>query len=419
MTLTPYKPSTFVFFYILGLLHVAPLLGDDWPQFRGPGGQGHHTTSKELPKHWSETESVTWKVPISGLGWSSPVVSGEEIWLTTAIEEERSLRALCIHVDTGDITHDIEVFAPEELVVKHARNSHATPTPVIGHKHVFVHFGTYGTAALDRETGEVAWRNEDLVLEHQWGPGSSPILVEDRLVFNCDGMKRRYVVALDARTGEIAWKTERSIPINKGGHYRKAFSTPLQVESNGELAIVSTGANQVSAYAARSGQELWTAEFNGYASVSTPVTSRNLVLITTGYGDKSLIAIHTESIEGRKAGDIAWKTGRSAPIIPSPIAVDGAIYVTSDDGILQCLDANSGESLWKTRLSGNFASSPTYAGGYLYFHNDRGETFVIEPDQKQLKLEATNQLDSNIQASMAVVDTSIFIRTASSLYRID
>ena len=397
-------------------LHAATVA--DWPQFRGPGGQGHHMAVAELPVQWSETKGVSWKVPVSGLGWSSPVVRDEEVWITTAIDETRSLRALCFDLRTGKVQHDVEVFRPNELVVKHDRNSHATPTPVIGNKRVYVHFGTYGTAALDRATGDIIWKNNDIVLEHQWGPGSSPVLQGKLLIVNCDGMKLRYVSALDTETGEMVWKVERSIPIDKGGHYRKAFSTPLLMKSDDRLVAISTGANQVSAYDVTSGQEQWNTEFNGYAAVSTPVSWGDMIFITTGYGDHSLLAIHGQSKDGHRAGDIAWKANRGAPIIPSPIAVHGSVYFSSDDGILQCLNAKTGSVQWRQRLDGNFASSPTYAGGHLYFHNDKGETFVLKANSKKMQLVSTNKLDGNIQASMAVAGESLIIRTDSHLYRI-
>ena len=391
----------------------------DWPAFRGPDGQGHSDEAVEIPLRWSEQENVRWKTRIQGSGWSSPVVAGNEVWVTSAIEEERSLRVICLDVKTGKVIHDLEVLRPEELVVKHERNSHATPTPIVADEHVFAHFGTYGTVAIDRATAEIVWKNQEHMLQHQWGPGSSPVLADKLLLFNCDGMEQRYVAAIDVTTGKQAWKSERSVAIDKGGHYRKAFSTPLLMSINDRPAFVSTGANQVSAYDAETGEELWTAQFNGYAAVTMPILAEGLLFVTTGYGDRSLLAIHPETTDEHQAGDIAWSTNRAVPIIPSPIAVAGRIYMVNDSGILQCLDARTGDLHWRQRLPGGFGASPTFAGGRLYFHNDQGSTFVLDPAQEEFHLLATNELDGNIQASLAVADNALFLRTESHVYRID
>lgn len=410
-------------FLLLGaiLLQTTAIYAGDhaWPQFRGPDGQGHGPEGSRFPTRWSEQQNIAWKVELPGLGWSSPVVDGQEIWLTTAMDAQHSLRAICIDAQTGDTRHSIEVFHPDELVVKHERNSHATPTPVIGEGHVFVHFGTYGTAAIARKTGELVWKNQEHRLKHQWGPGSSPIQHDQLLIFNCDGMEKRYVVALDTKTGETVWRTERSVPIDKGGHFRKAFSTPLITRQGDRQAVISTGANQVSAYEPQTGQELWTHEFYGYAAVTRPVLSQGLLFVTTGYGDHGLLAIHSEDTRRGKAGDLAWSTKNAAPIIPSPIAVGESLYVVNDNGILQCLHAETGKLQWRQRLAGNFAASPTYIGGRLYFHNDRGETFVIQPDEKEYRQVAVNSLNGNIQASLAAVDDALLLRTESHLYRIE
>ena len=232
--------------FVVLILALVPALcraGDSWPQFRGPDGQGH-ADATELPITWSETENIAWKTSIVGRGWSSPVIQGETIWLTTALDSGRSLFAIAIDRATGAILHEIKVFDVDRPEKINAKNSYASPTPVIEGNRVWVHFGTYGTACLDSRTGKILWRNQSLHLEHKEGPGSSPIVVGDLLVVNCDGMDVQYVAALDKRTGQLAWKAERTGRKDPDTDLRKAYSTPLAIEAVGRRQIVSVGADR-------------------------------------------------------------------------------------------------------------------------------------------------------------------------------
>ena len=388
-----------------------------WREFGQHGG--HAVGNGSLPTEWSETKNVSWKTAIPGSGWSSPVVDGNEIWLTTSIDEKRSLRAICINAETGKIDIDVEVFNPEELVAKHARNGHATPTAVLDDEHVYVHFGSYGTAALKRSNGDIVWTNKDTVINHQWGPGSSPVLLDDMVVFNCDGMEQRYVIALNKQTGKPAWKTTRSEKITKGGFFRKAFSTPTIVQINGETKLLSGGANQVTTFDPKTGKEGWSVSYFGYAGVTKPIVADNRAFVTSGYGDGALMAIQISDADGHKSGELLWKTNKGTPIIPSPLVIGSELYMISDNGILSCLDAATGDVHWRERLPGSFASSLTFGDGKLYVSNDKGQTTVLKPSKTEPTKLATNQLDSNIQASPALVNGTIFLRTKTSLYRIE
>lgn len=391
---------------------------DSWPQLRGVS-QGHAAEGMKLPTQWSEKDNVTWKINVPGNGWSSPIIDGNEIWLTTSLDDEKSLRAICVDLRNGEIRINVEVFRPKRFVAKHARNGHATPTPVLDDEHVYVHFGSYGTAALAREDGRIVWKNQDTVINHQWGPGSSPVLFDGKLVFNCDGMDLRYVTALDKATGEQVWKTDRSVETQKDGFFRKAFSTPLVTTVNDTPMLLSAGANQVSALTTDSGKEVWNAEFFGYAGVTVPVAADGRAFVTSGYGDGILMAIQLDDSEKFKSGEVIWKTKQNAPIIPTPIAVGDELYMVSDTGILSCLDTATGEVHWRKRLRGNYASSILYGDGKLYVSSDIGETHVIEPSTTEMVLLATNTLDSNIQATAAFAENSIIMRTKNSLYRIE
>ena len=181
----------------------------DWPQFRGPDGQGH-SSATGLPLQWSETTNIRWKVPIPGRGWSSPVLGGGQIWLTTALDDGHSLRALCLEQQTGKLIHNIEVFQIPKPPVINGKNSYASPTPVLEPGRLYVHFGTFGTACIDTSTGKILWTNQELRLDHKEGPGSSPAVCGDLLILNCDGIDVQYVAALDKHSGRVAWKTPRS-----------------------------------------------------------------------------------------------------------------------------------------------------------------------------------------------------------------
>ena len=335
--------------------------------------------------------------------------------MTTSIDHQKSLRAICIKQNSGEIRFNVEVFRPEQFVEKHGRNGHATPTPVLDEDHVYVHFGSYGTAALRRQDASIVWKNQDTIINHQWGPGSSPVLYGDKIVFNCDGMDLRYVIALDKSTGTQVWKTIRSVETKDDGFFRKAFSTPLVVSANDKPVLLTAGANQVSALSTNNGKEIWTEAFFGYAGVTVPVAADSRAFVTSGYGDGSLMAIQLDDSKKHKSGDVIWKTNKNAPIIPTPIVVGKELFMVSDKGILTCLDAATGKVHWRDRLQGNFASSILFGDGKLNVSSDRGETYVIKPSKSKMKGVATNKLDANIQATAALLDDSIFIRTKNSL----
>src|SRR5262249_47876408 len=219
----------------------------DWPQFRGPDGQGH-SSARGLPLRWNEKENVRWKTAIPGLGWSSPVIGDGRVWLTTATDDGHSLRAICVDADSGRLLRDIEVFRVKDPPPINPKNSYASPTPVLDDGRLYVHFGTFGTACLEAASGKILWINQELRLDHKEGPGSSPILCGDLLILNCDGLDVQYVAALDKKTGRLAWKTKRTGARAQNPDFRKAYTTPLVIRVGGKDQIVSVGADRTSAY---------------------------------------------------------------------------------------------------------------------------------------------------------------------------
>ena len=378
---------------------------EDWPQFRGPAGQGH-SAEVGLPTEWSESHNVVWKSPVQGFGWSSPVVADGRVWLTTAIEDGGvSLRALAFDVDTGDVVVNREIFRVDEMAARNPKNSHASPTPIIDGDSVFVHFGADGTGALSTN-GDILWKTR-LPYLSQHGNGGSSALYGDLLFVNCD-----FIAALDRRTGEVRWKTPRRRPA------AQAYSTPLVIQAAGKDQIISVGAFRVAAYDPESGDEIWWVSFgDGFSNVPRPVYGHGLVYIATGFQVPALFAIRPDGRGDVTRTHVAWTLRRGAPHTPSPLLVGEELYVISDLGVATCLDAKTGETYWQQRLGGNHAASPVFVDGRIYFQSEEGTTTVVAPGTTFRQL-ATSELDSATLASMAVSDGSIFIRSRSHLYRI-
>ena len=392
---------------ILSLLLLSvSVLAQDWPEFRGPGGQGH-STERGLPLTWSETKNVKWKVALPGKGWSSPAIQGERIWLTT--EADKALRLLCVNRNTGALLHNIELFRLKSAGALHAKNSLASPTPLLEGDKVYVHFGAHGTACLT-QAGEIVWKTKLDYDNGQHGPGGSPVLYDDLLIVNCDGQSTQYVVALDKATGKQRWRKYR-----EGA---QAYATPLVVRLPAGDQIISPGAFRTFAYEPRTGKELWSVSYgDGFSNVPRPVFGNGLVYLCTGFMQPSLLAVRVDGRGDVTKSHVAWSLKRGVSLTPSPLLVGDELYLVSDNGIATCLDAKTGTPHWQTRLGGNHSASPLYADERIYFLSEEGESVVIVPG-KQFKELARNQLDGPTLASLAVAGGSIFVRSQTHLYRL-
>ena len=391
------------------LISTLPLCAQ-WPEFRGPTGQGH-STERNLPLVWNETKNVAWKVPVAGRGWSSPVVADGRVWLTTAVSNRgTSLRALAFDADTGRALADVEVFRMSRGDLLNAKNSHASPTPIVEGDRVYVHFGAEGTAALTT-AGDIVWKTR-FPYESQHGNGGSPILYGDLLIFSCDGSNDAFVVALDKRTGKVKWRTPRRQPFDQ------AYTTPLAIRVGDRDQIVSIGAYRAGSYDPQSGKEIWRVSYaDGFSNVPRPVYGHGLVYIATGFQQPTLLAVRADGSGDVTKTHVAWTLRRGAPFTPSPLLVGDLLFVVNDAGIAQCLDANTGEPYWIQRLGGEYSASPVLADGRIYFLSESGMTTVVAPERVFRRL-ASNQIDGGTLASIAVANGSIFIRSESHLYRI-
>lgn len=392
----------------------------NWTGFRGPGRQGYVEDAR-LPLHWSETENVKWKLPISGKAWSSPVIWEDRIWLTNAPDVGNFFEALCVDKNSGKVVVKKRLFDNVAPQYCHPFNSFASPSPVIEQGRVYVSFGSPYNACLDSKSGDVIWERSDLVCNHFRGPGSSPIIYKDLLIVHMDGSDEQYVIAMDKQTGKTVWKTDRTVDFGdldpktgkpkRVGDFRKAYSTPMIVNHDGKDVLISLGSMALYAYDPTTGKELWRRDAVGSHSGSCrPVVGDGLVYCPMGTSGE-LWAV-------RPDGEQVWSYKRAVPKRPSPLLVDDLLFMVDDRGIAACVDAKSGDEIWRARVGGNFSSSPIYAAGHVYFFDENGKTTIIKAS-REYEVVATNNLGDGFMASPAVSGNALFLRSRSHLYRIE
>ena len=413
------------------------LYAADWPEWRGPGGQGEAGDSGQLPTTWSPTAGVKWTAQLPGRGHSTPVIAGNQIWLTTAIEtkatpeeaEKRlkentgdqpltllskvSLHAVCVDRASGKLLHDIELLEQKDPQWVHQLNSYASPSPIIEDGLLYCHFGTFGTACLDTATKQVKWTNRELHVMHENGPGSTPVLWKDRLIVHFDGSDAQFIAALDKATGKVLWKTSRSGEMDPRPQQRKAYGTPLMVEMNGQPTVVSPAANNVYGYDPATGAERWKIHYGelGFSMSVRPVADDQRIYFSTSFGKSQVIALN---YAGKATPEIAWRNNKNAPKMSSPLIVDGLLYFIDDGGIVTCVESGTGEVVYKERLGGKFSSSPIHADGKLYFCSREGVVTVLQAG-REFKTLAQNDMGSPIMASPVAVDGKLYLRTEAGL----
>ena len=423
---------------LVGTANAAPL---EWPQWRGPGGQGHGEAN-DLPRQFDAETHVAWHCPIPGRGWSSPVLAGDRIWVTTAHEVEATeaevedrlkdntgvgkltvraevkWHAVCVDRATGKLLHDVFLFNRKNPQWVHDLNSYASPSPVTDGKRVVVHFGSYGTACLDAQSGEVLWTNRENLVMHENGPGASPILWNDRVLFSMDGSDKQWLLCLDLATGKEIWKVKRTGELRDNPQLRKTYTTPMVVELDGKEVLLSQGADWLYAYDPKDGNELWKFSYGelGFSLSGHPVLVGERLVFSTGFMKPRLLAADLRADAPPQAA--AWIAKRGVPTMGSPIAVDGLVYYVSDRiGMLTCLDAKTGEEVYRQRLGGDFSSSPVYADGALWVGNREGEVTVFEAGRTFQEL-GKGTLPGRLMATPVPAGDSLYVRTTEGLYRV-
>jgi outer membrane protein assembly factor BamB len=394
-------------------------IAGDWPEFRGPTRDGI-STATNVPLQWSATENIDWKQPIPGSGWSSPVLVDGKIYLTSATgsvdAEDVSLRLICVAAQDGRILWNVEAIRPDSADAKimHQKNSLASATPIVDGDRLYVHFGHMGTAALDLE-GNVLWRQTDIKYSPQHGNGGSPALVDDLVVFSCDGDDEQFIVALDQHTGELRWK----VPRETSAERTFSFCTPLVIDVDGRKQIISPGSGMAGAYDPGDGHELWRVTYGeGFSVVPRPVYADGTLFVCSGFMRANLLAIDPRGAAGDVTDtNVIWKYDRGVPTTPSIAVAGEEVYFVSDNGVATCLNARNGEEQWTERLGGGFSASPVVAEGRVYFLNEDGTTYVVRAST-DYELLATNELGERALASPAVDDGAIYVRTESHLWRV-
>jgi outer membrane protein assembly factor BamB len=413
------------------VLCVVSLVGAEtnWPQFRGPGGQGV-SDATGLPVKWGEGENVAWKTAIHGRAWSSPVVWGEQVWVTTATEDGRELGVVCVDKGSGKVVWDQKLFDVPVPQYAIPFNSYASPTPAIEEGRLYAVFGSPGIACVDTKTAKVLWERRDFVCNHWRGPGSSPVIYKDLLILPFDGADNQFIAAMDKNSGQTKWKVDRSIDFQdidpktgkpqSDGDWRKAFSTPRVVTfGDGKPVLLSLGSKALYAYEPETGKELWRVEDRAaHSGSATPVVGKDLIYFQTGHGKPELWAVKPGGHGVLDDSYIAWKVKKNVPTRASTVLVDDLLYMVDDGGIASCVDAKTGADVWRKRVGGNYSAAPLYADGRIYFFSEEGKATAIAPG-RELKVLGESTLDAGFMASPALSDHALILRTKTHLYRIE
>ncbi|MBM4002468.1 MAG: PQQ-like beta-propeller repeat protein [Planctomycetes bacterium] len=419
--------TTALLVLIASLFQVVASNGSDWLQFRGPDGQGH-SDAEGVPTEWSEQKNIRWKVAVPGAGWSSPVISGNQIWLTSSEQDGKSLHALCFDKTSGVLLYNVKVLTTDEAGPRHPQNGYASPTPVLDGDRVYVHFGPRGTACLHRD-GEIVWRNTEFAYDAFQGAASSPIIHDDLLILTCDGTDHQFLVALDKKTGKIVWKQPRAHLENAAARHaegsvmariaKMAYSTPLIQNVDGSPQLISNVADHVAAYDLRTGKEIWWMPYVGFSQVARPSYGNELFYVVGSVAQDQFCVFAIRPGKGKLREDqLAWQCSKGIAHVPSPLLVGKELYVVDNSGVASCLDALTGEVLWRERLGGNYDASPIEVRGRIYYLSRDGKMTVLAAGRSYQVL-ATNQLEGTFKASPAVSGKALFLRSEADLYRIE
>lgn len=399
--------------FLLLLMNNASLA--DWPEFRGPDKQGVVTTN--LPVQWSSAENILWRQELPGQGWSSPVVVGEKIYLTSAIPTADAGYQLClliVNAADGRLAESVVIFEQQADAPKiHPKNSHASPTPVFDGQYLFVHFGHQGTACCQLD-GKVVWRNPNLNYPPVHGNGGSPVVIGNLLIFTRDGAKISKITALDKQTGKLAWEVERGVDAER----QFSFCTPLLIQVGGQNQLIVPGSNIVQSIDPKTGREFWRVRYTGYSVIPRPIYESGLIFVSTGYDQASLLAIDPTGQGDVTESHLKWTVKSGVPHTPSLVGNRGTVIMVSDKGVASCLEASSGRELWKKRLEGEYSASLLLAANRLYAFSESGIGFVLNISEATPELLAKNDLGERTLASPSVIDNDLLVRTAQALYRI-
>lgn len=404
-----------------------------WPDKNGPTFDGvvPGPEAVKLPLHWnSDTgQNIIWKTDLEGEGHSTPVIGGDRIWFTAATVDGKKQYVYGIDRMTGKVVHHIPLFEnanPE--VLGNPLNNYAAPSPALEADALYVHFGTYGTARIDPQTGKTVWQRRDINVNHYRGPGSSPTIHGDLIFLTFDGINEQFVTALNKKTGETVWKTGRTTDYGdldkegkptRDGDMRKAYHTPSVFNLGGIETLVSVGSRAAFGYDAATGKELWTVRHGGFNAAIRPLVHKEVLILNTGSERSHTLGIR---IDDKMKGDITeshtlWDREKRNASESCPVLAGGLLFQITRGGIVTCMNPETGVDVWEDRIAGQHLPSPIVAGDRLYFCNDRGDVNVVKAADK-FEILATNKLPDAMTSSPAVADGAIFIRTKKQLFKI-
>lgn len=411
----------------------------NWPGWRGPGGNGI-SPEADLPVEWSDTKNVLWKTPIPGRGHSSPIVWGNRVFLTTAIEgaatedykrtkhfingEEfvhpdgvaadriNTLKVYALDRDTGKVVWERTPYEGTIFDSRHRRNTRASETPVTDGRRVYAYFGSAGLYAYDFE-GKLQWKfSPGDIGTYGVGTGTSPILYGDLVILQVDNEDGTdsVIVALDTSNGKVRWKKQREVQVS--------WATPLLVPVAGGTQLITSGNEFIVSYDPANGEELWRVPGLESNAIPSPVAGHGLVVVSAGFPAKRVKALRIISREDQERE--VWSYNKGTGYIPSPILHGDYVYLISDGGILTCLDARTGDVVYeggRVPIPARFASSIVAFGGKLLLSSQDGDSFVIQAGPEH-KVISTNSINEPIWATPAIADGKIFIRGEHTLFAI-
>jgi outer membrane protein assembly factor BamB len=427
-------------------LLTAGAVAADWTHWRGPNGNGV-APDTTLPLRWGAAENIAWKTPIAGTGVSTPIVSGDRIYVTSqlgagvrrpgnhprlvqgadaAAQGERAIEAAG-GGDPARTTFVVEAFARADgkrlwerrieatgdLTPVHDKHNLATPSPVTDGSLVYAWFGTGQLAALDR-SGAIVWQRhlatENGAFDIQWGHGSSPVVHGDHVLLLCDQPARSYLLALDKKTGKDVWKADR-------GKGRSSYSTPFVIAGAFGTEIVVNSTERIDAYDAKTGTLLWHAGDVSRFAVPTPVFHNGVIYASRGYRSGPYMAIKPGGRGDVTKTHVAWSVATGAPYVSSLLYYEGLVYMANDVGVLTAVDAGTGERVWQERVEGVFSASPVAGGGHVYFVSENGDTVVVKAGRAP-QIVARNALGERVVASPAISNGRLFVRTDKHVFAI-
>jgi outer membrane protein assembly factor BamB len=402
---------------------------ENWPGFRGPTHQGI-SSEKNLPLHWNATSNVAWKMEVPGQGWSSPIVWGERLFLTTTTENGSRCYVLCFERESGKLLWNKQVLQQLPLR-KENKNSYATPTPVTDGNQVYAVFGSGAIVAVKFD-GSVAWTNTEVQFYSRHGLGASPILHGEILIMPFDGSNRvreagkwpdnsneerlgwqipwdkSEIAAIDRRTGRRVWTARR-------GQSRIAHVTPIVYRENGQDRLLSVAGDAVQGFDLKTGERLWSVYCQGEGVTPSPVLAGPLIVASSGFEKTTLRGIRPGGRGDVTSSNIVWEQKKGVPTQSSLLYAQPYVYAITDGGIATCYKPEDGEIVWQERVGGNYSASPVLADGHIYFLNEAGESTVIAAGP-EFRVVARNPIGETCQASMAVAERRLFIRSDKSLF---